>query len=67
VCRVLAYTSRRVALSHLSILFNVCRTPDDGRIGRPKHAAEKHNECMIYKVLCYSGPEIDTGFINAIG
>jgi hypothetical protein len=68
VCRVLAYT-RRVALSHVSYPFFlcVCRTPDDGRIGRPKHAAEKYNECITYEVLYYLGPKIDIDFINTIG
>ena len=65
VCRVLAY-NRRVALSHVPYPFFlcVCRTPDDGLIGRPKHAAEKYNECIIHKVLYYSGLKIDIDFIT---
>jgi len=40
----------------------------DSRTRRPKHAAAKYNEhtYVIFIVLCYSGPIIDTDLINTI-
>jgi hypothetical protein len=46
---VLAYTGR-VGLSHVSYPLCVfAGLPDDGRIRRSKHGAEKYNECIIFK------------------